>query len=95
MLQIVQDEFIMLCINLPTIIRVANHFGVHNHHVVDGKCRESMDETKRLIAEEVDYRSDAKIFMILLGASKTFLATCLLDDSGNGIVEFLNDKQLE
>ncbi len=35
---------------------------------------------------------DAKIFMISLGDNKTLLATHLFDDSGDGIVEFLNDK---
>ncbi len=39
--------------------------------------------------------SDAKLSTIQLGASKTFLATCLVDDSGTKIVELLNDKQLE
>jgi hypothetical protein len=27
---------------------------VHKHPTVDGKCMESMDETRRLIVEEVD-----------------------------------------
>jgi hypothetical protein len=38
---------------------------------------------------------DEKISMILLGVIKTFLATHLLDDSGDGTVELLNEKQLE
>ncbi len=40
------------------------HFRVHNHLVVDGKCRESMGEIKRLIVEEVDRMPDAKMFAI-------------------------------
>jgi hypothetical protein len=60
--------------------------------MADGKCREFMDEIKRLIIEEVDHTPNAKI---LLGAGKTFLATHLLDDSGDGIAELLNGKQLE
>jgi hypothetical protein len=36
-----------------------------------------------------------KIFAISLGANKTFLAMHLFDDSGDGIVELLNDEQLE
>jgi hypothetical protein len=59
---------------------------------MDGKRWVSKDETKRLIVEEVNQRFDANISTIWLGVSKTFLATCLLDDSGNGIVELLNDK---
>jgi hypothetical protein len=71
---------------------MAIHLGVHKHLVVDGKCREYVDETKRLISKEVNHMLDAKIFMISLGDNKTFLATHLFDDSGDGIVEFLNDK---
>ncbi len=36
---------------LPSIIRVAIHFKIHKHHVVDGKCRESMDKITRLITQ--------------------------------------------
>ncbi len=77
---------------LPTITRATIHFEVHKHPMADGKCREFMDEIKRLIIEEVDHTPNAKI---LLGAGKTFLATHLLDDSGDGIAELLNGKQLE
>jgi hypothetical protein len=39
--------------------------------VADGKCKEFMHETRRLIAEEVDHTYDAKIFAISLGPNKT------------------------
>jgi len=77
---------------ISLIIRVAIHFGVHKHPMVDGKCKESMDKTIRLITKEVDHTLDAKIFAILLGVSKTFLAMHLLDDSGNGTMELLNNE---
>ncbi len=38
---------------LQSMSRATIHLGVHNHPVVDGKCRESIEETKRLIAKEV------------------------------------------
>jgi hypothetical protein len=68
------------------------HFGVHKHPMANGKCKESVDKTRRLIAKEVNRTPNAKIFAILLGASKTFLATHLLDDSGDGTVELLNGE---
>jgi hypothetical protein len=34
--------------------REAIHLGVHNHSVMDGKYRELVKETKRLIVKEVD-----------------------------------------
>ncbi len=60
--------------------------------MADGKCKESVDKIKRLIAKEVDCTFDVKIFMISMGVSKTFLAMHLLDDSGNGIMELLNGE---
>ncbi len=71
------------------------HFGVHNHPIVDGKCREFVKEIRRLIIEEVDRTLDAKIYAISLSANKTFLASYLLDDSSNDIVEFFKGEYLE
>jgi hypothetical protein len=48
-----------------------------------------------LIVEEINRTPNANIFAISLRGNKTFLATHLLDDNGDGIVELLNDKQLE
>ncbi len=47
------------------------HLGVHKHYVVDRKCKEIVDETIRLIVEEVDHTLDAKIFTISLSVNKT------------------------
>jgi hypothetical protein len=63
--------------------------------MADGKCRGFVDETRRLIAKEVNHTLDVKIFVISLGASKTFFVAHLVDDSGNGTMELLNGKQLE
>jgi hypothetical protein len=60
--------------------------------VVDGNCKEYVDETRRLIVEEVNCTLDAKISTISMNASKTFLARYLLDDNGNGIMEFLHGE---
>ncbi len=71
------------------------HPGLHKHLVVDGKCRESTDETRRLIIEEVDHTPYAKIYVILLNASKTFLVMHLFDDNGDGPIELLKGEQLK
>jgi hypothetical protein len=60
--------------------------------MADGKCREYVEETRRLIVEEVNRTFDVKIFIISLGANKTFFAMHLLNDNGDGIVELLNDE---
>ncbi len=62
---------------------------------MDGECQKFVEETKRLIIEEVDSTPNAKIFSISLSASKTFLASYLLDDSSDGIVELFKGEQLE
>jgi len=72
--------------------RVAIHLGVHNNLVANGKCWESIKETRRLIAEEVECMLNAKIFSISLNASRTFLASYLFDDSNNGIVELFKGE---
>jgi hypothetical protein len=63
------------------------HLGFHKHPIVDGKCKEFVDETKRLIIKEVDHIPNAKIFMIYLSANKTFMVKDLLDDNGNDTME--------
>ncbi len=77
---------------LQSISKTTIHFKVHKHLVADGKCKESMDETRRLIAKEVDHTLDMKISTISLSASKSFLARHVLDDSGDGMVELLKDE---
>ncbi len=58
------DKFTMLCIEYHQSLEWLFIWGVHKHPMVDGKCRESVDETIRLIAKEPDHMLDAKIFVI-------------------------------
>ncbi len=71
------------------------HFGVYNHLIADGKCWESIEDTRRLITKEVDCMLDAKTSSISLNANKTFSANHLLNGSSNGIVELFKGEQLE
>jgi hypothetical protein len=80
---------------IPTITRTIIHLEVHKHPMADGKCKEFVDETRRLIVEEFNHMPNVKISAILLGSSKSFLVTHMLDDSGDGTVELLNNEQLE
>jgi hypothetical protein len=41
---------------LQSISRAVIHLGLHIHLVVEGKCKEYVDETRRSIAKEVDCR---------------------------------------
>jgi len=69
--------------------------GFYKHPMADGKCKEYVEETRRLIIEEVNHTSYAKISTISLGANKTFFTKHVLDDNGDGIMELLNDELLE
>ncbi len=71
---------------------MAVHLGVHNHLVANAKCWESIKETKRLIAEEVDCMFNVKISLISFNVGKTFLASYLFDDSNDGIVELFKGE---
>jgi hypothetical protein len=51
---------------LQSISRAVIHLGLHKHPMVDGKCRESMDEIRRSIVKGVDLTPYAKTSMILL-----------------------------
>jgi hypothetical protein len=72
---------------LHSLAKSAIHLGVHNHPIVDGKCKESLEEIRRSIAKEVDRMPNAKMSMIFLSASKTFLARHLLNDCSDGKLE--------
>jgi len=88
------DEYIVH--RLQSILRTTIHLhGVHKHLVANGKCKETMDEIKRLIIEDVNRTHDAKIFAIFMNVNKTFLVTILLDDNGNGTMELLDGEKLE
>ncbi len=75
--------------------RITIHFGVHNHSIANGKCKESLEETRRLITKEVVFMPNIKMCMISYSASKTFLVRHLLDDCSDGKVELFKGQQLE
>jgi hypothetical protein len=58
--------------------RAAIHLGVHNHLIADGKCQESVKETKRLITKEVDYMPNANISLISFSPSKDHFGELLI-----------------
>ncbi len=91
---IVMDKYVVH--RLQSILRMTIHLhGVHKHLVANGKCKETMDEIKRLIIEDVNRTHDAKIFAIFMNVNNTFLVKLLLDDNGNGIMELLDGEKLE
>ncbi len=80
---------------LQSMSRMVIHLGVHNHPVTNGKCWEVVKEIRRLIIEKVDRMPNAKIFLMSLSASKTFLVNYLLDYSSDSTMELFKGEQLE
>jgi hypothetical protein len=80
---------------LQSMSRMAIHLGVHNHFIMDGKCWESVEETRRLNINELDHTPNVKVFVISFSVSKTFLASYLLKDFSDGIVELFKGGQLK
>jgi hypothetical protein len=71
---------------------MAIHLGVHNHLIADGKCKESLEEIRKLIVEKVDRTTNTKMFVISLRANKTFLVKHVFDDCSDGKVELLKGE---
>jgi hypothetical protein len=71
------------------------HLGVHLRPIVDGRCREAMDESKKLIEEEVNQILDAKIFAISLSANKSFLTKKLFKDNSDDNYKVLKGHLLK
>ncbi len=59
------------------------HLGLHLHSIVDDTCINTVDESKKLIKEEVNKTPIAQIFAISLNANKSFLAKHLFNDSSD------------
>jgi hypothetical protein len=63
--------------------------------LANGRCKKTMDESKKLIEEEVNWTPNAKISFILLNASKSFLAKHLFNDSNDDSCEVLKGHQFK
>jgi hypothetical protein len=57
------------------------HLGTHEHLVVEGMCKESLEEIKVLVEGQVSCTHYAKIFAI------PFLVHHLFNENGEGLVE--------
>jgi hypothetical protein len=71
------------------------HLNVYLHLVAYGRCREDVDESKKLIEEEVNQTPKAKIFAISLKANKSFLAKHLFNDNSDDSTEVLKGHQFK
>ena len=65
------------------IFRACIHLGVHDHHVTNDTCRQSLDMAYECITNEVLKIPTAKDSAIVMAASKQFLADYLFKSSAN------------
>jgi len=80
---------------LQSLSRVGIHLGTHVHPIVEGMCKEALEEIKVLVEGQVSRTPDAKIFAITLNANKTFLAHHLFNENGKGLMEILQGEKLD
>ncbi len=78
-----------------SLLRVAIHLGTHEHLVVEGMCKQSLEEIKVLVEGQVSCTLDAKCFAITLNGSKSFLAHHLFNENGKGPMEILPGEKLD
>ena len=75
--------------------RACIHLGVHDHHVLNGRCRELLDMAYQCVANEVMKTPIAKNSAIVMPSSKKFLADYLLKSPSNGEGHHLAGSSLE
>jgi hypothetical protein len=80
---------------LQSLSRITIHLRTHEHPVVEGMCKESLEQIKVLVEGEVFHTLNAKFFTITLNASKAFLAHHLFNENGKGPMEILQGEKLD
>jgi hypothetical protein len=80
---------------LQSLSRVAIHLGTHEHLVVKGMCKKSLEKIKVSVEDQVSCTLDAKIFAIALNASKASLAHHLFSENSEGLVGILQGEKLD
>jgi hypothetical protein len=63
--------------------------------VIEGMCKESLEEIKVLVEGQVFNTPNAKISIITLNASKAFLAHYLFNENGKGPMKILQGEKLD
>ncbi len=78
----------------PNLSIVMIHLGIHSHPVIDGMCRESFQDMKNMVVDEVCCTSTFTSLVIALSTSKTFLSRHLFNEDGISLVKFLKGEKL-
>ncbi len=79
----------------PNLSRATIHLGTCAHLVVNNKCRESFQEMKNMVADEVCRTPFTTTLTIVLSTNKTFLSRHLFNEDGQGLVELFKGEKLD
>jgi hypothetical protein len=79
----------------PNLSRAPIHLGTHAHPNIDGKCRQSFQEMKNMVVDEVYHMPIAIISSIVLSMSKTFFSRHLFNKDGRGPMELFKSEKLD
>ena len=68
----------------PQMSRACVHFGIHEHLVATGDCREAMDIIREKVRDQIARTPHAKASAISLAVGRELLLKGLVDESGEG-----------
>jgi hypothetical protein len=71
------------------VSRITIHLHTHAHLVFNGKCRESFEEMKNMVAKKALRIPNVTSFVIALATNKTFFSPHLFNEDGQGTIELL------
>jgi hypothetical protein len=80
---------------LQSILGATIHHGMHVHPIVEGMCREALEEIKVLVEGQIFHTLDTKIFVVALNANKEFLAHHLFNENGERPVKILQGEKFD
>jgi hypothetical protein len=70
------------------------HLGTHDHLVVEGRCKEVINQVKALVHEKVSCTLSITSSTIALATSKMNLSQHLFNKDGEGLTKPLNGEKL-
>jgi hypothetical protein len=71
----------------PKLSKSMIHLGTHAHLIVNIKCKESLQEMKNMVGNEVCWTPTTTTLAIVLSRSKTFFFHHLFNEDGQGPVD--------
>jgi hypothetical protein len=79
----------------PNLSRATIDLGTHAHPIIDNKCRQSFQDMKNMVVNEICHMPIVITPSIVLSTSKTFFSCHLFNEDGKGPMEFFKGEKLD